>query len=292
MAPPIEKRVLKHLQKIVSEQSRTLSGSLFTGGVRADFDFMPQDILVWKSARTLNVTGTSVHQRMILKIILSGRCTMLVDGLRIPMATGDMLCLFPYQFHSTRLECPRREYSFLAITFTERNHDYSSFLPLKNHLLKPDEADAANLEKLVSNYRREGAPPEHCIFPLLEILLNQRRKVRTILPEKTENEDLFDRICDYVRSHFTENISLKTLAAEFHVTPETIRRQFLHADAGITPGRLIQQLRIQLAAELLQHTPEGIEFIAHQCGYSDPFTFSRAFRNAMGVSPRQYRKKV
>ena len=282
----ISKSALKRIGQLAANRSGT-----FSGGVRADFDFMPQDVLVWKSGRNLNVTGTSIHQRMILKIILSGRCTMLVDGLRIPMETGDMLCLFPYQFHTTRLECPRREYSFLAVTFTEKNRNYSSFLALKNHLLTPDEQDAANLEKLVVNYHRTHAVrTEHSIFPLLEILLNQRRKMQCVFPVRDENADLFDRICDYVRGHFTENISLKTLAAEFQVTPETIRRQFLYADAGITPGRLIQQLRIQLAAELLQHTPEGIGFIARQCGYSDPFTFSRAFKNAMGHSPRMHRQ--
>ena len=110
----IKKSALKRIGQLLPERSGT-----FSGGVRADFDFMPQDILVWKSGRNLKVTGTSIHQRMILRIILSGRCTMLVDGLRIPMETGDMLCLFPYQFHTTRLECPRREYSFLAVTFTE-----------------------------------------------------------------------------------------------------------------------------------------------------------------------------
>ena len=124
----------------------------------------------------------------------------------------------------------------------------------------------------------------------LAVITTDNRPVTLFCLEKLGVADLFDRICDYVRGHFTENISLKTLAAEFQVTPETIRRQFLYADAGITPGRLIQQLRIQLAAELLQHTPEGIGFIARQCGYSDPFTFSRAFKNAMGHSPRMHRQ--
>ncbi len=292
MAMQIGNLTLKRIRHLVSEQGGLLSGSLFTGGIRADFDFMPQNILVWKSARNLKVTGTSIHQRMILKIILSGRCTMLVDGLRIPMETGDMLCLFPYQFHATHLECPREEYSFLAVTFIEQNRNYSSFLSLKNHLLKPDESDLANLEKLILNYhKKDRGCPEHCIFPLLEILLNQRRKVSDLLPQNKENATLFDRICDYIRGHFTENISLKTLAAEFQVAPETIRRQFLHADAGITPGRLIHQLRVQMAAELLQHTPEEIGFIAQKCGYSNLFSFSRAFKKIMGKSPRNYRKK-
>lgn len=282
---------LDRIRKMLPEQNEVLSGRLFSGGIRADFDFMPQDILVWKSARNLKVTRTSIHQRMILKLILSGSCTMLVDGLRIRMNTGDMLCLFPYQFHTTHLECPRKDYSFLAITFIEQNRNYSSFLSLKNRLLKPDEYDAANLEKLIVNYHgKDKIHPEQCIFPLLEILLNQRRKIMNPIAEKKEKADLFDRICDYVRGHFTENISLKTLAAEFQIAPETIRRQFLQADAGITPGRLIHRLRVQMAAELLQHTPEEIGFIAKKCGYSSLFSFSRAFRNIMGKSPRDYRK--
>ena len=64
-----------------------------------------------------------------------------------------------------------------------------------------------------------------------------------------------------------------------------------HGDpnAGFSCGKLIEQLRMQLASELLEHSKEPVEEIAFRCGYNDPFTFSRAFKRVMGHSPARHR---
>ena len=282
---------LSHIRAILKE-ALPPGGSGFSGGISTDLDFMPEDILVWESPQNLNVTDTSVHQRMILKLILSGSCTMIVDGERIPMKSGDMICIFPYQFHTTILECPRDRYSFLAVTFTERNRRYHSFAALKNRLLTPDDNDLADLAALIRAFRApEESPPGRCAFALLEILLNQRRRIARATPPSPDGAPLFERICAYLRTRFTDDISLKTLANEFRVSPETVRRLFHQAGAGTTPGKLIARLRLQLALELLGNTDDSVAEIARRCGYRDPFTFSRSFKRATGCSPAFYRKR-
>lgn len=281
---------ITHINTILAKKPLPAHNPLFSGGITADLDFIPENILLWRSSRTLKVTDISIHQRMILKIILAGSCTMIVDGLRIPMKKGDMICLFPFQFHSTILECPREKYSFLAITFTEKHRDYSAFSALKNHLLHPDKQDIANIGKMIRNFQESRQKvPESCVFALLEILLNQRRKLQQQIIGSHEHTDLFDRICDYIRNHFEEEISLKNIADIFKVTPETVRRKFHEADSGLTPGKLIARLRFQLAVELLEHTQTPVSGIARRCGYKDPFTFSRAFKRTMGVAPLTHR---
>lgn len=268
------------------------AGSFSAGVVMPDFDFMPENILVWRSSGTLRVTASSIHQRMILKVVLSGKCTMLIDGLRIVLKAGDMICLFPYQLHSTILECPREEYSFLAVTFMERNNNYSSFASLKYHVLKPDARDLIFLETIMDHtLSPEKVPREDLIFALLSILLHQRRKIRkTLAVPEGAHRDFFDRVCEYVRTHFTDpELNLNTLADQFQVSRESIRRSFLRANAGFSCGKLIEQLRMQLASELLEHSKEPVEEIAFRCGYNDPFTFSRAFKRVMGHSPARHR---
>ena len=270
------------------------TGSFKADPIMPDFDFIPENILVWRSSNTLRVTASSIHQRMILKVVLSGKCTMLIDGLRITLKAGDMICLFPYQLHSTLLECPREEYSFLAVTFMEKNNNYSSFASLKYHVLKPDPRDLAFLETIMDYTLAPGKiPREDALFALLSILLNQRRMIRQdlILPSGGTDCDFFDRICEYVRTHFTEpELDLKTLADHFQVSRESIRRSFLRVNANFSCGKLIEQLRMQLASELLKHSSAGVEEIASRCGYKDPFTFSRAFKRVMGHSPSVHRQ--
>jgi transcriptional regulator GlxA family with amidase domain len=51
----------------------------------------------------------------------------------------------------------------------------------------------------------------------------------------------------------------------------------------------VQQARMLLAKKLLETTDESIEQIRTAAGYLDPASFRRAFRQAAGISPRQYR---
>ena len=60
----------------------------------------------------------------------------------------------------------------------------------------------------------------------------------------------------------------------------------------LTPGQLITQARIQLASRLLQETADSVAEIALACGYCDHSAFTRAFREATGVTPSQFRVVV
>ena len=295
MAKKVKNMALSHILGAIGKNALKVPQALFSGGISADAPFFPEDILVWKSSSEQTVTDVSIHQRMILKIILSGDVITSVDGLRIPMKPGDMILFFPFQFHSTRLLCAPSEYSFLAITFTEKTRNYSSLLPLKNHLLSPDKSDARRIETIIRTWLRRDRPaPEKAVLALMDLLWSQRRRVlrsemeqplSSALPRETA-----DRISDYFRNHFTSPISLKTVAAEFGISEETIRRIFHKSYGGITPGKLIRRLRMQFALEMLEHTGEPIARIAEQCGYSDTFVFSKAFKRLTGLSPQQHRK--
>lgn len=58
---------------------------------------------------------------------------------------------------------------------------------------------------------------------------------------------------------------------------------------GIPMTRYIQQLRVQRAKHLLDHTGKSIREISEEVGYSDPFYFSRLFKRIEGVAPQHYR---
>ena len=295
MAEKDKNITLSHIVKAIGRNALKPPHTLFSGGFSSEAPFFPEDILVWKSSSEQTVTDVSIHQRMILKIILSGDVVTVVDGLRIPMKASDMILFFPYQFHSTRLLCSRSEYSFLAITFTERTRNYSPLLSLKNHLLTPDAGDARNIACIIQTYlSKERGVPEKGVLALMELLFSQRRKIlraeqegvlSSLVPRETA-----DRISDYFRNNFHKPISLKSVAAEFGMSEETIRRIFHRSYGDITPGRLISRLRMQFAVEMLEHTEEPISRIAEKCGYTDPFVFSRAFKRQTGTSPQKHRK--
>ena len=60
---------------------------------------------------------------------------------------------------------------------------------------------------------------------------------------------------------------------------------------GLSPQDYLIQVRLTHAKKMLEDTDYLIQDIAEQCGYDDALTFSKAFRQLFGVSPRGYRKR-
>jgi AraC-like DNA-binding protein len=66
---------------------------------------------------------------------------------------------------------------------------------------------------------------------------------------------------------------------------QRIRRIF-----HISAGQLVQKTRLEAAIEALIGSGESIAAIALRCGYSDQSAFTRKFREAVGLSPSDYRR--
>lgn len=81
---------------------------------------------------------------------------------------------------------------------------------------------------------------------------------------------------------------ISDLAVELEVHRSTLFRQFLSC-YGLTPSHYLQNLRVQKAVSLLQHSTLQIQEIAWQSGFSDQNYFSRAVRKHVGLSPREFR---
>ncbi|WP_166822280.1 AraC family transcriptional regulator [Thalassoroseus pseudoceratinae] len=64
-----------------------------------------------------------------------------------------------------------------------------------------------------------------------------------------------------------------------------IRRVF-----GLTAGQWLMKLRIDHAQQSLQETDISISQIALEAGYTDQSAFTRQFRQATGLSPREFRQ--
>ena len=64
------------------------------------------------------------------------------------------------------------------------------------------------------------------------------------------------------------------------------------SNIGESPLLYFNTMKIRRAAELLRHTLISIKEIAFSLGYEEPAYFATQFRNTMGVSPREYRKKM
>ena len=62
-------------------------------------------------------------------------------------------------------------------------------------------------------------------------------------------------------------------------------------DSGLSYSELVEQTRFELACRLLDKPGAKATDVARALGYTDPSSFSRAFRRWTGMSPRAYRSR-
>lgn len=79
------------------------------------------------------------------------------------------------------------------------------------------------------------------------------------------------------------------IAAELQLHPRTLRRRL--AAEGVDFASLAEEVRGAVADELLATTSLSVEEIASRLGYSEPSSFTRAFKRRRGMPPRQFRQQ-
>lgn len=98
-----------------------------------------------------------------------------------------------------------------------------------------------------------------------------------------------DRVVDYLREHFTDQLSVTELAATARLSPSHFGVRFKQR-TGMTVLQFQTQLRMSRARELLDFTDLTVVQVAQAIGYADAFYFSRKFKGAHGVPPVVYRQ--
>jgi PAS domain S-box-containing protein len=95
----------------------------------------------------------------------------------------------------------------------------------------------------------------------------------------------------HIHKHFDEPLRLPALAEmaglSVYQFDQRIRSLF-----HLTAGQYLVKVRIDAACKTLTATAEPIAQIALSCGYSDQSAFSRQFKQAVGISPLAYRRKM
>jgi len=283
----------KIFQQLLQYNRETLP-SLRSGGMESICPVIPENVIVRVDSNRGLVAGkTYAHRRMILKMILSGRLKAIIDGLNFYMEPGDSVLFFPFQFHAAIDLNPDDRHRFIAVSFLVPENNPSVFLPLKNHIFKLSTEELVSLKEITEAFYKTGTTTHsQALLKLSSILLRQVEQVSQKTLQQPCIEDHCAKICNYIREHFTQKLSLKSLACEFGVSTETIRKMFRSSFPGLTPGKLIGQLQLQSAVELLECTDAPIRDIAIRCGFSDPFVFSKKFKRVTGLSPREHRLEI
>lgn len=96
------------------------------------------------------------------------------------------------------------------------------------------------------------------------------------------------RVMIYIEKHIDEDLSLEMAPKIACYSPFHFHRIF-QAVAGETVQGYIKRLRMQTAAMKLRYTDQPVTEIALDASFETPSAFTKAFKQFMGSSPKNYR---
>lgn len=128
------------------------------------------------------------------------------------------------------------------------------------------------------------------LLEVLMISLNRQPQFSTdFVPIRKKSSRLSNIVRRYIDSHYTENLSLDSLARICHVSRYYLVHTFTN-EYGISPIQYMTSCRIREAKQLLKNDDYSLSFISRILGFSSPSYFSQTFKKHEGLSPNEYRK--
>ena len=98
-------------------------------------------------------------------------------------------------------------------------------------------------------------------------------------------------IISYLEENVYENVTLTDLCTKFYMGKSHLCKLFSEY-TGESPIEYFAKLKIAEAKRLLLSGEMSVSKISDMLGYSSIHNFSRAFKNAVGVSPMAYKNRL
>lgn len=122
------------------------------------------------------------------------------------------------------------------------------------------------------------------------MLLKETEELRIhSVPKSTVDTDRIKIMMQYIYDHYMEKIALSDIALSANISNRECTRCFQRC-IKTSPVSYLNEYRIRTAAEMLLTTHNSIINISESCGFSSASYFGKAFQEAMGCTPRDYRK--
>ncbi|MBW8683096.1 chromate resistance protein ChrB domain-containing protein [Chitinophaga rhizophila] len=132
----------------------------------------------------------------------------------------------------------------------------------------------------------QAGPAEQMLLEIFNRYINNAGSSKT--PEWVA--ELKSLIQDQIDTNLS--ITLKDLSKDLDVNPSYLSREFSKYFDNLSYGEYIRKLRIDRAVDLLKTSKYSLTEIAYLTGFSDQSHFTRIFRQQMGETPSQFKKKL
>ncbi len=151
------------------------------------------------------------------------------------------------------------------------------------------------VEELLTPFRTRQ-PESHCrlmtfgnLSRLFALILDDGCYTESLgVPSKTTAKiTQLKPVLEYIETHFSEPLTLETLAKIIGMNPKYFCR-FFQSITKLTPMNYVNYYRVEEASNLLCNTGRTVTEIGFECGFNDTCHFIKTFKKHKGTTPKQY----
>ncbi len=268
----------------------------------------PTFLFTWKGTRTAAGEAYHCHDTAELAFVLSGTGKYHIEGQVYDVGEGDLLFFKPGVHHQALYvpdtEMPATEFfvGFCDVRLPGREPGEVP-MPGGGYILHTAGELRQKIFRICSSMEAESAlcwPGRYHMLKayltqLLLLILREQSPPPQVRKgysfDSVNKKYVVEQIVSYFEDHYSEKISLDTIAENMYLSPFYISKIF-KSETGDTPIRHLIGIRLERARELLLEEQEmSIQEVAAAVGYDDAYHFSKLFKKYYGKSPSQLRKE-
>ena len=230
-------------------------------------------------------------------------CRDSLIGVRCQFVAGDLYFIQPGQTHREKSLKEPLDFYALRFQLNDLKGKQAHFIPplenpRKQILRKVDRVFFELFERVFQEVWDQNPGCEEVVEAIiLQMTWLVRRRLKAGLPRLspariTERQRiLVEAAKQYIQAHLNRSLSLAELGRACCASPDHLRHLFKEA-TGTSPMQYAVAHQMEEAKRLLADQTLAIYEVAEQLGFSDPYYFSRKFKQVTQLSPKAFREKL
>lgn len=239
--------------------------------------------------------GPFIRENYVIHIVLEGKGTYQLEGKSHSIGENQAFLIYPGK--ETIYQADKKEpWHYMWIGFHGyrseellRNMGFSAECPVLG--IRNTAAVKENMSRMLAARKLSVKDELTRMSRLLDILaLLMENNEKDAGEEKRDYPGaVYARYAaDYMQIHFKEKIKIDDIAEIIGISRSYLTGNF-KKELGLSPQEYLINLRMEYAAELLHETADPVNRVAEEAGYEDSLSFSKAFKQKFGVSPKEFR---
>lgn len=167
-------------------------------------------------------------------------------------------------------------------------------MSLEQNTISPDDCNynflICDFDEICTEYEKKEAGYEFAVRSHINnIIKTIIRNMNYSCTDKSKSFELVDRINQYLKQNYSEEITLENVAGACHFS----KYYFAHKIKELTGMTFVQYLsvyRAERAAELLRTSGLSVTDVADKCGFNNLRSFNRTFKAVYNITPLAYRR--